>query len=153
MTLLNPPRYLGILSPLPLYNTIAIPRPYHSRNLQIRCLNTFLPYPDFEGSVKCLDNRRLGKQRVEAWQILRIVQASPVAVPGTAWANSPAVRMWRGFPDSLAVYYNHCLQEWDQRGFKNIVLQPVETPEGQVLMPPWLGKIILTPLIRFLSTI
>jgi len=35
-------------------------------------MQTFLPFPDFAESAKCLDNRRLGKQRVEAKQILRI---------------------------------------------------------------------------------
>ena len=108
--------------------------------LQIRCLNTFLPYPEFERSVECLDNRRLGKQRVEAWQILRVVQASPVPVTGTAWANSPAVRMWRGFPDALAVYYNACLDEWGRRGFKNVLLQPLELQSLPAAMPPWLGE-------------
>ena len=32
-------------------------------------MQTFLPYSDFIKSAKCLDYRRLGKQRVEAWQI------------------------------------------------------------------------------------
>jgi hypothetical protein len=31
-------------------------------------VNTFLPFPSFEASVRCLDNKRLGKQRVEAYQ-------------------------------------------------------------------------------------
>ena len=34
-------------------------------------MQTFLPYPDFARSARCLDNRRLGKQRVESYQILR----------------------------------------------------------------------------------
>lgn len=34
-------------------------------------MQTFLPYPDFVKSAKCLDNKRLGKQRVEAWTIYR----------------------------------------------------------------------------------
>nr|PNR44198.1 hypothetical protein PHYPA_016582 [Physcomitrium patens] len=106
--------------------------------LQIRSLNTFLPYPEFDRTVECLDNRRLGKQRVEAMQILRIVQASPVPIRGMAWANAPVVRMWRGFPGALAVYYNACLEEWGRRGFKNIVLQPADV-ELPVVMPPWLG--------------
>ena len=32
-------------------------------------MNTFLPYPSFTKSAKCLDYRRLDKQRIEAWQI------------------------------------------------------------------------------------
>jgi hypothetical protein len=33
-------------------------------------MQTFMPYSDFEKTARCLDNKRLGKQRVEAWQIL-----------------------------------------------------------------------------------
>ena len=32
-------------------------------------MQTFLPYPDFKKSAKCLDYKRLGKQRCESWQI------------------------------------------------------------------------------------
>lgn len=32
-------------------------------------MQTFLPYSDFKKTAKCLDYKRLGKQRVEAWQI------------------------------------------------------------------------------------
>ena len=34
-------------------------------------MQTFLPYPDFAASAAALDDRRLGKQRVEALQVLR----------------------------------------------------------------------------------
>ncbi len=36
-------------------------------------VNTFVPYSDFESIARCLDNRRLGKQRVEAYQILLLI--------------------------------------------------------------------------------
>lgn len=36
-------------------------------------VNTFLPYPDFVKVAKLLDYRRLGKQRVEAKQIINIL--------------------------------------------------------------------------------
>ena len=32
-------------------------------------MQTFLPYADFKRSAESLDNKRLGKQRVEAMQI------------------------------------------------------------------------------------
>jgi hypothetical protein len=32
-------------------------------------MQTFLPYPDFRESLESLDNKRLGKQRVEALQL------------------------------------------------------------------------------------
>ena len=31
-------------------------------------VNTFMPFASIEASVRCLDNKRLGKQRVEAYQ-------------------------------------------------------------------------------------
>ncbi len=37
-------------------------------------VNTFLPYSDFKLSAKVLDNKRLGKQRVEAQQIITLLQ-------------------------------------------------------------------------------
>ena len=36
-------------------------------------MQTFLPYPSFDASAKVLDYRRLGKQRVEAYQILNTI--------------------------------------------------------------------------------
>ncbi|OGP68101.1 MAG: hypothetical protein A2W27_01685 [Deltaproteobacteria bacterium RBG_16_44_11] len=39
-------------------------------------MQTFLPYPDFKKSLQALDYRRLGKQRVKAYQIIRILKAA-----------------------------------------------------------------------------
>lgn len=55
-------------------------------------MQTFLPYPDFERSAAALDYRRLGKQRIEAYQILQTLQNPEQR----SWRNHPAVRMWRG---------------------------------------------------------
>lgn len=97
-------------------------------------MQTFLPYPDFEASVRALDKRRLGKQRVEAYQILRIH-----LYPGQArgWVNHPATLMWKGYVDALKLYYNLCVVEWQRRGCTNrMLLYPtVEQPE----MPWWMG--------------
>lgn len=43
-------------------------------------MNTFLPYPSFKDSAKCLDNKRLGKQRVECLQILRTLEIGPYQI-------------------------------------------------------------------------
>ena len=97
-------------------------------------MQTFLPYPDFKRSLAALDYKRLGKQRVEARQILGILRGQP-----SRWAAHPAVRMWRGFEDALVVYYNAALEEWAARGYRNIILQPL--PEcADPVMPPWLGR-------------
>src|SRR4030042_2517495 len=42
----------------------------------VHLMQTFLPYPDFKKSLQALDYRRLGKQRVEAYQIIRILKAA-----------------------------------------------------------------------------
>ena len=59
-------------------------------------VNTFLPYPDFVKSAKILDYKRLGKQRVEAWQILRALRGET-----KGWRNHPATNLWRGHEKAL----------------------------------------------------
>lgn len=34
-------------------------------------MQTFLPFPSFEETASALDYKRLGKQRVETWQLIR----------------------------------------------------------------------------------
>eukprot|EP00850_Spirogloea_muscicola_P010580 SM000062S19966 [mRNA] locus=s62:591189:596080:- [translate_table: standard] len=105
--------------------------------LGVRGLQTFLPFPDFAASVRSLDNRRLGKQRVEAFQILNVITGK---AKSNAWKNSPVVRMWRGYADALALYYNECLLEWSSRGFRNVILEPVPVPVAESAeMPAWFG--------------
>eukprot|EP00850_Spirogloea_muscicola_P017684 SM000154S01419 [mRNA] locus=s154:244796:246442:+ [translate_table: standard] len=113
-----------------------LPSAATSQPFQIRGLQTFLPYPDFAASIKCLDTKRLGKQRVEAYQILNIVTGKATS---KAWQNHPCVRMWRGHTKALYLYYNQCLQEWSERGGNNVLLKPA-TLDGDIEMPPWLGN-------------
>jgi hypothetical protein len=97
-------------------------------------MQTFLPYPDYERSLAVLDYKRLGKQRVEAHQILDILRGQQ-----SSWVSHPAVRMWRGYEGALVAYYNAALREWAARGYRNIILQPLPEP-SVVVMPPWLGR-------------
>ncbi|GGJ97614.1 hypothetical protein GCM10010123_29520 [Pilimelia anulata] len=62
-------------------------------------MQTFLPYPDFRDSALALDQRRLGKQRVETIQVLR-----GLTVPGYGWRHHPAVKMWSGYEEALVRY-------------------------------------------------
>ncbi len=96
-------------------------------------MNTFLPYPDFVESARCLDVRRLGKQRVEAMQILRAI-----ANPKYGWQHHPALPMWRGYEQALALYMNAIITEWVRRGYKNNI--PLNNVGGDAKMPPWLGN-------------
>ena len=97
-------------------------------------MQTFLPYADFTESAKCLDYKRLGKQRVEAWQIYQIVSGKRTK---GGWINHPAVNMWRGFSNLLAYYYNDILDEWIKRGYKNNMEYIICPPS--VTEPFWLG--------------
>jgi len=84
-------------------------------------MQTFLPYADFKKSAECLDYRRLGKQRVEAMQIINLLEKHDAGedISKLPWGNHPAVKMWIGCTYSLKMYYNYILKEWIDRGYKN----------------------------------
>jgi hypothetical protein len=95
-------------------------------------MQTFLPYPDFQKSASVLDWRRLGKQRVEAFQILKTLETGR-----KGWANHPAVQMWYGYNQALGLYMNTMILEWIKRGYKNTMwFAEVSRPR----MPPWIGS-------------
>jgi hypothetical protein len=74
-------------------------------------VQTFLPYPDFARSAAALDSKRLGKQRVEALQVLRAL-----TYPTYGWKRHPAVRMWAGYTEGVAAYGTAVCLEWISRG-------------------------------------
>jgi hypothetical protein len=84
-------------------------------------MQTFLPYEDFQASAEVLDYRRLGKQRVETWQILRALAGET-----RGWANHPASKMWRGHETLLAEYGMVMCREWIRRGYNDTMLQRFE---------------------------
>ena len=96
-------------------------------------MQTFLPYADFQKSVRHLDNKRLGKQRVEALQILKAT-----FIPDYGWRNHPAVKMWMKYPESIQCYMDVCIDEWVRRGFKN-TMQKSGVEVDNVQHPHWLG--------------
>ncbi|GAB2622696.1 MSMEG_6728 family protein [Pseudactinotalea suaedae] len=75
-------------------------------------MQTFLPYPSFEESAQALDDKRLGKQRVEAIQVIR-----GLVVPGYGWRHHPAVKMWAGHLEALGRYGLTCCEVWLARGY------------------------------------
>jgi len=82
-------------------------------------MQTFLPYPDFEKSASVLDYRRLGKQRVEAYQLITLIENN-----SNSWRNHPARKMWEGYTDSLKVYLGVMISEWRRRGYVNNIIVP-----------------------------
>jgi len=77
-------------------------------------VQTFTPYADFERSLRSLDRKRLGKQRVEVIQIVRAL-----TVPGYAWSSHPAVLMWKGYAEALGRYGLTACEVWTERGFSD----------------------------------
>ncbi|MFC7894399.1 MSMEG_6728 family protein [Streptomyces sp. NPDC057381] len=113
-------------------------------------MQTFLPHPGFRESALALDRRRLGKQRVEALQVLR-----GLTVPGYGWRRHPAVRMWTGYEEALVRYGLEICRVWREQGHQDGVAAslvaglaacrpggPVRDQEelaGAGELPPWLG--------------
>lgn len=110
-------------------------------------MQTFLPYSSYSKSAKHLDNKRLGKQRVECKQLL-LALGRPVGAhtPGRAgWQNHPATRMWRGYEDALLLYSFAMCMEWRARGFKdNLALEFMQAFALQSITRP--GELIMRPL-------
>ena len=79
-------------------------------------MQTFLPYKSFNESFKVLDYRRLGKQRVEAMQILNVLLGRTKT---KGWVNHPATKMWKGYENALKQYLNECIEHWINRGYNN----------------------------------
>lgn len=101
-------------------------------------MQTFLPYSSCHRTAEVLDWRRLGKQRVEAYQILNILTGKTVK---KGWINHPAVKMWRGYENGLKFYLNEMIHEWQRRGYKN-TMATYDIPERAIddLFPPWYGN-------------
>jgi len=112
-------------------------------------VQTFLPYADFARSAASLDSRRLGKQRVEALQVVRAV-----TVPGYGWRHHPVAAMWRGHEEALAAYGVAVCAEWVRRGHADTcerkILDDVRAAgvehvrtqaelAAAAALPPWLG--------------
>ncbi|WP_292487085.1 pyrimidine dimer DNA glycosylase/endonuclease V [Methanohalobium sp.] len=97
-------------------------------------MQTFLPYPSFIESAKSLDYRRLGKQRVEAYQILKNLIRER-----DRWYNHPAVQMWINHEEALKFYYDTILIEWIKRGYENN-MPFMLVNRNELVFPEWLGS-------------
>ena len=99
-------------------------------------MQTFLPYPDFAASARVLDRARLGKQRVEAKQILLALTTT-----GYGWQNHPVVAMWRGREVALARYGAAICSEWIARGYRDSLLPyfGAFARRRRTKLPQWMG--------------
>ncbi|MFC9250524.1 MSMEG_6728 family protein [Amycolatopsis thailandensis] len=74
-------------------------------------MQTFLPCLGFRASASVLDQRRLGKQRVETIQVLRAL-----TVPDYGWRHHPAAAMWAGYEEALVRYGFDICEAWCETG-------------------------------------
>jgi hypothetical protein len=114
-------------------------------------MQTFLPYPDFLASARTLDQKRLGKQRVETIQVLR-----GLTRPDYGWRNHPAVKMWAGYEEALTRYGLDMCAVWCEPGRADTCAATMATDlatacgitvirtqaelAGAGELPPWLGR-------------
>jgi len=110
-------------------------------------MQTFLPYKSFRESVACLDRSRLGKQRVEACQILKVLAGEGKRTKNglLGWQNHPAAKMWRGYEHALFAYIATSVTEWRRRGYKDTRLAEALRlmtyfKDSPVRYPDWLGR-------------
>ena len=112
-------------------------------------VQTFLPHADFARSAQALDRARLGKQRVEAIQVVRAL-----TIPTYGWRHHPAALMWRGHLEALGAYSFAIIDEWTRQGYADtcaatiaadlaeagvteVRTQPELAAQGE--LPSWLG--------------
>lgn len=100
-------------------------------------MQIFVPETSFSEIARVLDYRRLGKQRVETFQILR---ANLDLTLG--WKNHPASRMWAENLAGLSAYGVAMCEEWIARGYKDTTLDKIValvSPDPTDL-PTWWGR-------------
>ena len=78
-------------------------------------MQTFLPSKDFDTVASMLDSKRLNKQILECYQILKVLSSTD---PKAGWRNHPAVKMWRGHEHGLFTYALAMISEANRRGIK-----------------------------------
>ena len=103
-------------------------------------MQTFLPYKDFKKSAEALDYKRLGKQRVEAMQIINAITGVPRKDGKVykGWTNHPCSVMWKNHVDGLKHYCNIMIEEWIKRGYNN-TMKIYEVPKD-FEVPTWIGN-------------
>lgn len=106
-------------------------------------MQVFLPSPVYSESLLFLDKKRLGKQRVEAKQLIDTILGRPMANGQVrkGWHNHPAAVMYRRHIDSLINYYNLSLSAFSAAGGKNnkLAVENYVHDRQHISYPWWLG--------------
>lgn len=85
-------------------------------------------------TLDTLDSKRLGKQRVEAMQIINVIEQNL-----KGWSGHPAVKMWKNHVTALKYYHNKVVKKWIARGFNNN-MELYDIPKKKYIEFPWWYK-------------
>lgn len=116
-------------------------------------MQSFLTSPDsFVETSAQLDNKRLHKQTLEAWQcLLTNTKLDPEGNhrDPKGWYNHPVARMWRGYETLLVSYISATYFEWRSRGFKSTLLEKtyrtydraveLDRVSTELIIPDWMS--------------
>lgn len=98
-------------------------------------MQTFLISSSFKESAECLDNKRLNKQILEAYVIYNIIVNG---ITKGGYVNHPIVKLWREYPEALALYYNECLHQWKNVRRKNHKYELINVDRNiGIILPEW----------------
>lgn len=102
-------------------------------------MQTFLPHISIVDSVKCLDSKRLNKQILECYQIIRVLNNET-----EGYKNHPAVLMWKGYEQALLCYAITCCCESENRfnrihNTKDKLLCYIDY-NSTIVYPKWFGN-------------
>ena len=95
----------------------------------------------FKRIAETLDNQRLNKQALEAWQILMVItELDPAGNhrEPKGWRNHPAVIMWRGHETALYQYIQQMVVEWKRRGYNSTI---GDKAQATILRAQELGRV------------
>lgn len=96
---------------------------------------TFVTCSDPRIVAKHLSDLNLGKQRVEAVQILNILLKPD---SGGAWSQHPIAKAWQGHTNGLKYYINCMIDEFEARG-KNNNMERQVYDDKSIVLPWWFG--------------
>jgi hypothetical protein len=99
-------------------------------------INTFIPFANIKKCAKVLDQKRLLKQRIEAYQIINIIQKRKNGEK-CGFMNHPAVIMWENNVNALKLYCNEMIKESINRGFNNTM--KLYDIKDKIVYPWWWG--------------
>lgn len=85
-------------------------------------MQTFITHEDYVDTAKALDTKRLGKQRVEAYQIIKALLGE-----SNGWIHHPATKMWQGHEYELALYGLTISVEFYERGYDGLNMMQLFT--------------------------